>query len=482
VSNYIKRVRASGLFYQKTDLVVDFTELTNCIFGVNGTGKTVLINLIVNTLRVNISELLKTPFASLTLLSSERGKKNAENFLTISKEDNKIIYVFHSNFQVGVDTTWHKLSSSSQIKITKNVEYYVESPNHGLTYYYKDNEIKNKKRKSISFSALSKVIDEHISLTYIPLLRHSNSIRSVDSAYFNEQDIHFEYMDPNISVLRDLEGELSEKFASAQVEVSKILEDLSSKFFEKLLLSSTHNVGPSNSVAQINKILKRNTVEYDEEKVKKVASIITDLDLQIPKKRIYEHYQLWKDMQERLLFAHNNAFFDKEDKEDKEIATRAYHEAYFNLLAYIPMYGEFEAAIEEIKHAHYKKQLLLNPFERLEAEVNGFLSKQKCFEFNNSGRFHFKNRERSFDYSILSSGEKHMIAILGRVCVSSFDDTSTFIADEPELSLHLEWQREILPAVRRLSPNTQIIVATHSPAVISGQSNLIDIEECYKNG
>ncbi|MBQ2519229.1 MAG: ATP-binding protein, partial [Bacteroidaceae bacterium] len=38
--------------------------------------------------------------------------------------------------------------------------------------------------------------------------------------------------------------------------------------------------------------------------------------------------------------------------------------------------------------------------------------------------------------------------------------------DEPEVSLHVEWQQRLIGLVRDLNPNAQIILTTHSPAVI----------------
>jgi predicted ATP-dependent endonuclease of OLD family len=38
--------------------------------------------------------------------------------------------------------------------------------------------------------------------------------------------------------------------------------------------------------------------------------------------------------------------------------------------------------------------------------------------------------------------------------------------DEPEVSLHVEWQRKLIQNIRLLNPNVQIVLTTHSPAVI----------------
>ena len=38
--------------------------------------------------------------------------------------------------------------------------------------------------------------------------------------------------------------------------------------------------------------------------------------------------------------------------------------------------------------------------------------------------------------------------------------------DEPEVSLHFDWQKVLIQYIRELNPTIQIILATHSPAVI----------------
>ena len=50
---------------------------------------------------------------------------------------------------------------------------------------------------------------------------------------------------------------------------------------------------------------------------------------------------------------------------------------------------------------------------------------------------------------------------------SPLDARSILIIDEPETHLHPKWQREFIPTVLTLLPNTQFFAATHSPFVIS---------------
>jgi len=65
----------------------------------------------------------------------------------------------------------------------------------------------------------------------------------------------------------------------------------------------------------------------------------------------------------------------------------------------------------------------------------------------------------------LSSGEKQMLAILLTVLVEDQQPYVLFM-DEPEVSLHIEWQKRLIDLMVELNPNVQIILTTHSPAVI----------------
>ena len=65
----------------------------------------------------------------------------------------------------------------------------------------------------------------------------------------------------------------------------------------------------------------------------------------------------------------------------------------------------------------------------------------------------------------LSSGEKQMLAILLTVLVEDNQPCVLFM-DEPEVSLHIEWQKRLIDLCLELNPNVQIILTTHSPAVV----------------
>lgn len=65
----------------------------------------------------------------------------------------------------------------------------------------------------------------------------------------------------------------------------------------------------------------------------------------------------------------------------------------------------------------------------------------------------------------LSAGEKQILAILLTVLIEDNQPYVLFM-DEPEISLHFEWQKQLIALVLKLNPNVQIIMTTHSPAVV----------------
>ena len=76
----------------------------------------------------------------------------------------------------------------------------------------------------------------------------------------------------------------------------------------------------------------------------------------------------------------------------------------------------------------------------------------------------FQNGEVLTPYQ-LSSGEKQMLVIMLTVLVENGEHYA-LLMDEPEISLHIEWQKGLLKLIRELNPNVQIILSTHSPALI----------------
>lgn len=79
-----------------------------------------------------------------------------------------------------------------------------------------------------------------------------------------------------------------------------------------------------------------------------------------------------------------------------------------------------------------------------------------------------------------SKGEKTLVALL--MTAYLYRDSASFVFDEPDLSLHMEWQKMLLPALLTLAPNSQFIISTHSPFLVmnTNSEQIINLAKYHK--
>ena len=78
----------------------------------------------------------------------------------------------------------------------------------------------------------------------------------------------------------------------------------------------------------------------------------------------------------------------------------------------------------------------------------------------------------------LSSGEKQILLILTTVFLQE-EKPNILLMDEPEISLHISWQDKLIEMIRRLNPNCQLILTTHSPNIFANgwEDKIVFIED-----
>jgi predicted ATPase len=126
---------------------------------------------------------------------------------------------------------------------------------------------------------------------------------------------------------------------------------------------------------------------------------------------------------------------------------------------------------------------LYKPLEEFLNTMNGFFkdsSKELYFNKATSQIFFniLDNKGRKIDsdrdIENLSSGEKQILILLTHIKYNL--NLNLFIIDEPELSLHPKWQGEFLEAVEKLMPkDTQLILATHSPEIVGDNEEYCEV-------
>lgn len=117
------------------------------------------------------------------------------------------------------------------------------------------------------------------------------------------------------------------------------------------------------------------------------------------------------------------------------------------------------------------QQVVYSRLRQFESSVNKFLENKKLvivdsIDRERQGSSPFIQLEDGSKHSfyILSSGERHVLTLLFSATHMSSTD-GIVLLDEPELSLHVDWQRIILSELRNQAKDRQIIACTHSPEI-----------------
>ena len=112
-----------------------------------------------------------------------------------------------------------------------------------------------------------------------------------------------------------------------------------------------------------------------------------------------------------------------------------------------------------------KAQEIAAPKKMFQDMVDQYFSMTDKKIVRSENEIRFTQRDETLTPYQLSSGEKQLIVILLTVLVEDRQPYVLFM-DEPEVSLHIEWQQTLIDSVVALNPNVQVILTTHSPAVV----------------
>lgn len=120
-------------------------------------------------------------------------------------------------------------------------------------------------------------------------------------------------------------------------------------------------------------------------------------------------------------------------------------------------------------------------FEDIERKISLFTEiLNRKFDGNKSIAFSkenglevFTKHQEKLNPRLLSSGEQHEIILLYELIFKASNNMLVLI-DEPEISLHIDWQLSFLSDLESISKlnKPQFLIATHSPSIIGNKINL----------
>jgi predicted ATP-binding protein involved in virulence len=118
----------------------------------------------------------------------------------------------------------------------------------------------------------------------------------------------------------------------------------------------------------------------------------------------------------------------------------------------------------DIENMEKERETLLKPYTTLSDLITSIFQ-HKGINLSNLTLGEVNNAISS---DKLSAGEKQMLSF---ICYNAFTKNHSIFIDEPELSLHPDWQRTLVPTLLNQGNNNQFFMATHSPFIFSKYSD-----------
>jgi len=121
----------------------------------------------------------------------------------------------------------------------------------------------------------------------------------------------------------------------------------------------------------------------------------------------------------------------------------------------------FEEVLQLLNDSKEKKEVLDKPFGILDGFIKKLFQHKGIIIDDNIVIGSAKDALMS---EKLSAGEKQMLSF---ICYNAFISNGIIFIDEPEISLHVDWQRIIIKTLMSQNSNNQFVIATHSPFIYS---------------
>jgi len=219
------------------------------------------------------------------------------------------------------------------------------------------------------------------------------------------------------------------------------------------------------------KALQSNISEFSQKSVLQTQ----ELDSTYPNRLINEKNILGKDDYEKRFKLLKN-------KQEK-LTEFGLYESKQELLTYSPSDGK--ALSVYLKDLELKLSVFDELLQKLELFSNILNERRLTFKSININRekgFYFKTSKGApLELSQLSSGEQHEVVLLYEL-IFNVEQNVLVLIDEPEISLHITWQKEFLNDLFKIITiqNIQVLIATHSPSIINNRWDLVYNLESHK--
>lgn len=407
-------------FWQKYNATSKFKEDVNIVIGDNGSGKTTFMNILHAVLAVDPEALFLNDFTAVVIKLSNG--KSSKQIKAIKIENDKSTYPI-IEYQISTKKFLFQIGDEQSLPFS-------------LRRRMQD-ELKRTKDELSKLVSLASLSVYRIASESDLEMRDRSSKRSLSPV-----DMRL--------------NNLITRLTHFQLELSLKVRDVSSQLQKDVLVSLLYE-------KKTNEAEQAYGIDFDEEAERsRLLTAYKQLGLTGSDitKRILDHTLAISEATKKLQKILSSSRIENTDDNEEELN-----------LDFSPLEAKKRTSrvIEKSLDAEVKIKDILS-------QVDKFLSTLK--EFIPEKSFSFKNGilvvENNSDISVskLSSGEKQLLILLIETLLQK-QQPYIFLADEPELSLHISWQRKIISSIINLNPYAQIIVATHSPEIAGKYKNRI---------
>ncbi len=428
---YVSSVSVEG-FWGKYIAKTNFFDDVSILIGKNGTGKTTFMDMLQAVLRVDLGLLYFLQFDEIIIKLKDKSKQRT---ISVQKESVSDRPYDIANFKIG--------KKSFRIPLhPKGVERYHVTHSTRITEEYL--EIRDQIEAVVNVASLS-------------VHRISNDDYTDEEIYGfrRAKQTHRPIIDKRIE-------QLSNALTTYQLSLAEKEKDVSSKFQKDVLTSMLFDDGFDRNIMP-------SRIELQKQK-KQLTKAYRELGISDEKinQKIDKHFAELTDSLtniKRVLDQGENIPPDKR----LELAITS--------IVPLPLLKRTQHIINLSLEAEKEKQEIFKPIKQfLKIAAEFMVDKQLNIEYS-TGKLLVMKDSKSIDLLDLSSGEKQLLILLIETLLQK-NQPFVFLADEPEISLHIEWQEKIISSVKKLNSSAQIIVATHSPEIAGGwKDNIIDMED-----
>lgn len=406
------------------DYNIMFNKDVTFLYGDNGCGKTTVLNIITSIITGRVYELFKFRFNSIALKYIEQHSNTPKKIIIHKNNENSTLIINYNQKDYAIEL--------QRIRIMEErIEDEIEIEHLYLSEY----------------SVLSEIKKE-FSYIYLPLNRNG-SINDNVSIYMRK-NLHRLYTRASAYsdlTINDVTTLIRESYNRINFTLSKINEN-----FSEELLKSFLDIENITNAKQL--LIYANKLNPDD-----ISKIQNDYTV------VLKTIKKWDDSTNEKITIFFESLLNDIKKSKNENGLNI--EILFKLSELI----KINSVIEKAERLEQSKSKVTQPLSNFLNAVNKFIKgknnkKEICID-KEWQLFLKTSHKPKIDLQLLSSGEKQIVTFFAYL-VFGLNNTnqSLFIVDEPELSLHLEWQLEFVDTLLELNPDIQLIFATHSPEII----------------